>query len=91
MTINKYFRNLKKTGPPVETGRPLRLLDMRLFNYLCCADTTAYNGKALSNYPLGLLFVLPETHLIVKLTRLRQVNPINLYPDILSLPSFFCL
>ena len=42
---NKYFHNLKKTGPPVETRRPLRLLDMRIFNCLCCADITAYNGK----------------------------------------------
>jgi len=34
MIINKYFHHLKKTGPPVETGRPLRLLDMRVFNFL---------------------------------------------------------
>jgi hypothetical protein len=38
MIIIKYFRKRKKTGPPVETGRPLRLLDMRIFNCLCCAD-----------------------------------------------------
>jgi len=45
MINNKYFSSLKKTGPPVETRRPLRLLDMRFFNCLCCADVTAYNGK----------------------------------------------
>ncbi len=28
----------KKRSPPVETGRPLRLLDMRLFNILSSAD-----------------------------------------------------
>ena len=39
MINNKYFHNLKKTGPPVETRRPLRLLDMRIFNCLCCADS----------------------------------------------------
>ena len=44
MNIN-YFHTLKKTGPPVETRRPLRLLDMRIFNCLCCADVTAYNRK----------------------------------------------
>ena len=63
MTINKYFHHLKKTGPPVETGRPLRLLDMRVFNFLCCAETTAYNGR---------------THLINKHILLLQVKPINL-------------
>ena len=44
MNIN-YFHTLKKTGPPVETRRPLRLLDMRIFNCLCCADVTAYNRE----------------------------------------------
>ena len=53
MINNKYFHHLKKTGPPVETGRPLRLLDMRLFNCLGCADSTAYNGKTLSNCPFN--------------------------------------
>ena len=27
MINNKYFHNLKKTGSPVETRRPLQLLD----------------------------------------------------------------
>jgi len=39
------FTLSKKTGPPVETRRPLRLLDMRFFNCLFCADITAYNKK----------------------------------------------
>jgi hypothetical protein len=63
MIINKYFHPLKKTGPPVETGRPLRLLDMRIFNFLCCAETPAYNGK---------------THLINKHIFLLHAKPINL-------------
>ena len=63
MIINKYFRHLKKTGPPVETGRPLRLLDMRVFTFLGCAETTAYNGR---------------THLINKHILLLQAKPINL-------------
>jgi len=63
MIINKYFHNLKKTGHPVETGRPLRLLDMRVFNFLGCAETTAYIGG---------------THLINKPILLLQVKPINL-------------
>ena len=78
MINNKYFRNLKKTGPPVETGRPLRLLDMRIFNCLCCADTTAYNGKTLNDYLPQQLPVFLVTHLINKHTLLRQVKPINL-------------
>jgi len=85
MINNKYFSSLKKTGPPVETGRPLRLLDMRIFNCLCCADTTAYNGKILNNYIYQQLPVFLITHLINKLTLLWQANPINLKPDILSL------
>jgi len=83
MINNKYFSNLKKTGPPVETGRPLRLLDMRIFNCLCCADTTACKKEILSGYlpkQLPLFFI---TGLINKRTRLRQINPINLLPDIL--------
>jgi hypothetical protein len=77
MIYNKYFHNLKKTGPPVETGRPLRLLDMRIFNCICCADTTAYNGKTLNYYmPQQLSFFL-VTHLIYKHTLLRQGKPIN--------------
>ena len=64
MIINKYFRHLKKTGPPVETGRPLRLLDMRVFNFLCCAEKTAYKWG--------------ETHLINKHILLLQAKPINL-------------
>jgi hypothetical protein len=68
MTINKYFRNLKKTGPPVETGRPLRLLDMRIFNCLNCAENTAYNGRFRKDYqPLPAFFFL-EISLIVKNT-----------------------
>jgi hypothetical protein len=78
MINNRYFHNLKKTGPPVETERPLRLLDMRLFNCLCCADTTAYNGITLNDYLPQLLHVLLVTHLFNKLTLLRQVKPINL-------------
>jgi len=86
MSKKKYFRHLKKTGPPVETGRPLRLLDMRLFNCLCCADTTAYNGKTPVRYPqLQRLVVLLISHLIVKHTRLVGGKPINLLPQILSL------
>lgn len=85
MINNKYFHNLKKTGPPVETGRPLRLLDMRLFNCLCCADTTACNEKTLSYCPLRLLLVLLVTLLIVKLTGLWQIKPINFWSNILSL------
>ena len=85
MTNNKYFHNRKKTGPPVETGRPLRLLDMRNFNCICCAETTAYNGKTLNNYLPQKFPVFLITHLINKLTLLRQVKPINFHPDILSL------
>ena len=85
MIIICYFYDIKKTGPPVETGRPLRLLDMRLFNCLCCADTTAYNGKTPIDYLLQLLPVLFVTHLIVKHTALLTAKPINLLPDILSL------
>jgi len=49
-----YFWPLKKTGPPVETGRPLRLLDMRLFNCIVCAETTtACNGNGLIKHPLS--------------------------------------
>ena len=49
---NEYFHTLKKTGPPVETRRPLRLLDMRIFNCLCCADNTACNRKkGIENLP----------------------------------------
>ena len=38
MIKNMYFHTLKKTGLPVETRRPLRLLDMRFFNCFCCAE-----------------------------------------------------
>ena len=72
MINNKYF--VKKTGPPVETGRPLRLLDMRNFSCLNCAETTAYNGEDPERLQLRQLPVLLVTHLIVKLTLLRQVN-----------------
>ena len=80
-----YSHNLKKTGPSVETERPLRLLDMRIFNCLCCADTTAYNGKNLNDYLPQQLPVFLVTHLINKHKLLCKVKPIKLYPDILSL------
>ncbi len=51
MIYNNYFHTLKKTGLPVETGRPLRLLDMRIFNCLCCADITAYDEKGFKQLP----------------------------------------
>lgn len=78
MSNNKYFHNLKKTGPPVETERPLRLLDMRIFNCLCCADTTACNGKTSNYYLPQQLPVLLVTHLLNELTLLRQFKIINL-------------
>ena len=57
MPNNIYFHDLKKTGPLVETRRPLRLLDMRLFNCLSCAETTACNRKNLpKNLPEIILF-----------------------------------
>ena len=83
--MNKYFHNLKKTGPPVETGRPLRLLDMRIFNCLCCAENTAYNGKTLSDYLPQQLSLFLITQLINKHKLLFKVKPIKLCPDILSL------
>ena len=64
MINNKYFHYLKKTGPPVETGWPLRLLDMRIFNCLCCADITAYNGKTLYDYLPQQLPVFVVTHFV---------------------------
>jgi hypothetical protein len=77
MINNKYFHNLKKTGPSVETERPLRLLDMRIFNCLCCADTTAYNGKTLNDHLPQQLPVLVVTHLFNKFTLSGQVKTIN--------------
>lgn len=77
MMNNKYFRNLKKTGPPVETGWPLRLLDMRIFNCLCCADATAHNGKALKHYLSQQLPFFLVTHLINKHTLLAHSSPVN--------------
>ncbi len=81
---NNYFRRRKKTGPPVETGRPLRLLDMRIFNDLCCADTTACNGKMRGDYVTEHL-PFPIILLNNKLTVRRQFKRINLLPEILSL------
>jgi hypothetical protein len=43
--IKRYFHGLKKTGPPVETRRPLRLLDMRIFNCFSCADSQLAIGR----------------------------------------------
>jgi len=74
----KYFHALKKTGPPVETRRPLRLLDMRIFNCFCCADITAYNGKTLSEYLPKQLPVILITHLLNKTKQCWLLNPINL-------------
>ena len=51
MIYNNYFHIYKKTGLPVETGWPLRLLDMRIFNYLRCADFTAYDKKEFKQLP----------------------------------------
>jgi hypothetical protein len=51
MIYNMYFHPLKKTGLPVETGRPLRLLDMRIFNCICCAEITAYDQKEIKQVP----------------------------------------
>lgn len=51
MIYNMYFHTLKKTGLPVETGRPLRLLDMRIFNCLCCAEITAYDEEEIKQLP----------------------------------------
>ena len=78
MINNKYFRNLKKTGPPVETGRPLRLLDMRIFNCLCCDKTTACNGKTFNDYVPQQLSVLSVTHLNNKHRAPAAGNPNNL-------------
>jgi hypothetical protein len=78
MINNKYFRNLKKTGPPVETGRPLRLLDMRIFNCLCCVESTACNGKTFNDYMLQQLPVFLVTHLNNKHRAPAAGNPINL-------------
>lgn len=86
---NGYFRNLKKTGPPVETGRPLRLLDMRLFNCLGCAVATAWNGKNLTIYYLFFPPVVTVTHSITKHTQSVKGNPNNLLPEILSLTCYF--
>ncbi len=52
--INSFSRPHKKTGPSVETERPLRLLDMRLFKCIVCK--TDNNLKYVS--PALLLFVL---------------------------------
>ncbi len=82
MINTSYFRILKKTGSPVETGQPLRLLDMRLFNYLCCADMPAYNEKPQQTAPQRQPF---NNSFLDKLTVPHQVKLINLYPKILSL------
>ncbi len=34
--INLLSQSQKKTGPSVETERPLRLLDMRIFKCIIC-------------------------------------------------------
>jgi hypothetical protein len=89
MAINKYFQGLKKTGPPVETGRPLRLLDMRLFNCICCAENTACNGKKEVNYlPKRMLFFFLN-HLRDKHTATIQTKRNNLWPDLLRQSSLF--
>jgi hypothetical protein len=85
MSNHKYRKKHKKTGPPVETGRPLRLLDMRILNCIYRADTTASNAKT-SNYRVTqLLPVFLRTHLNNKLTQLPEAKRINFYADLSSL------
>jgi hypothetical protein len=82
MNNDKYRKKHKKTGPPVETGRPLRLLDMRILNCIYRADTTASNAKT-PNYRVTPVFL--RTHLNNKLTQLPEAKRINFYADLSSL------
>jgi UDP:flavonoid glycosyltransferase YjiC (YdhE family) len=75
MINNKYFRNLKKTGPPVETGRPLRLLDMRIFTCLCCAGTTALQWEDRERLPASTIACLFSNPFNV--TNVRSCSKVN--------------
>jgi len=81
---SKYFEKRKKTGPPVETGRPLRLLDMRILNCIFCDGTKTSNGKT-SDQVNQLVPVSLKTQLKNKLTQPAEAKRINFYADLSSL------
>ena len=52
--INLFSQSRKKIGPSVETERPLRLLDMRIFKCIICKP-----GNLLKNVLLPALSICP--------------------------------
>jgi hypothetical protein len=73
----------------VETRRPLRLLDMRIFNCFSCAEITACNRKnRLKSLPEIFLFRILNP--IVKRTYVMQSGQTNqfLRDSIMAEPDF---
>jgi hypothetical protein len=92
MLNNIYFHDLKKTGPLVETRRPLRLLDMRLFNCLSCAEITACNKKNFSK-DLPEIFLFRTLNPIVKRTYVMQSGQTNQFSrdSIMAAPYYYII